>query len=804
MNSALPAPTTNTLLPPSPQHLPGISDFTIIKPISRGAFGKVFLGHRNTSPDTLYAIKAMRKEDLIMKNSVEKVVKERDAQVLAGSSDPFCVKLFYSLQTKNYIYLVMEYCIGGDLKSLLNRMVFFPLKMVAFYVAEIAVALDFLHKNGVVHRDIKPDNLLLDGRGHIKLTDFGLSRVELGSMLSLSPGKMRTCFTPGQIASLKANLTFSKVQFEAGMNVAEITHRTPCASTPRRLRVPLRTLRLQQPPTLEQTPPPKSQMTPLAKTPEFVKQTIFTTGEWSIIHTPKGPKEKRARIEGDDSSFINLSFTSSTSGSPPIPLNKLGLEIMHSSPLQERNRDGADGALMIPNFGGESPVVASCANRDEPSSGSDKNLVFSPEGNFADRSDYHASFSSNDNGCLNNSIVFPSSASGNFSVDFSNYKLDEEGASGHLYYKDENLVPPAIHSTTNLFLHDHRLQSSSSAALKPESLINLDAPPQLNELDKIDESQQGEEDESYHHPRLYHSLGERSPEIGRLCHTEKASIMRHSHFHGFHEFHSNHGRSSRNCNLNLSPPLMMPQLLENIEMKRDHQYHHHNNYASTSLTSFTSGKRKRWTESTSCGKSNLTLAMTLFEINKECSLRMIGLSSVDKSLSMAATAAAINTTPAISGSPNNSVSDKNIIGTPDYLAPELILQQGGGHGAPVDFWSLGVCFYEFAIGILPFNDDSPQEIFKNIVNRRLEFPDDMDPTCQSCIEGLLEIDPTERLNLKTIQGVRFAQLFEGIKWDNLHDMEAPFIPQPDSPTDVGYFAPRNQELNIEISDLSSP
>jgi serine/threonine protein kinase len=241
----------------------------------------------------------------------------------------------------------------------------------------------------------------------------------------------------------------------------------------------------------------------------------------------------------------------------------------------------------------------------------------------------------------------------------------------------------------------------------------------------------------------------------------------------------------------------------------------------TSITFF-SGKRKRWNESISAAspsKSNLTTDMAMFEINKECASKMgMGLSEVDKSLSKAAevnmqtsispssvyvSLSPQNSTGSNTGDDVSSGSDKRILGTPDYLAPELIMRKG--HGPPVDFWSLGVCFYEFAIGILPFNDDSPKEIFKNIINRCLEFPDDMDQETQSCIEGLLEIDTGERLNLdKMKNNCKFNKLFSGIKWDNLYDMEAPFVPQPDSPMDVQYFTPRNEELNIQISALSTP
>jgi len=72
----------------------------------------------------------------------------------------------------------MEWCIGGDLKSLVQQLGFFSLPLASFYIAEIALAINYLHTCGIVHRDIKPDNLLLDSRGHVKLTDFGLSRVD--------------------------------------------------------------------------------------------------------------------------------------------------------------------------------------------------------------------------------------------------------------------------------------------------------------------------------------------------------------------------------------------------------------------------------------------------------------------------------------------------------------------------------------------------------------------------------------------------------------------------------------------------
>lgn len=170
---------------------PSIDDFEILKPITSGGFGKVYLGRRKnassqantttnsnnnqSSSDQVYAIKVMEKSVMVKKNMAQQVIAERDA--LAVSKSPFVVKLFYSLQSKEHVYLVMEYMIGGDLKSLLHNMFYFDEKMAIFYLSEIALALDYLHQHGIIHRDIKPDNMLLSANGHVKLTDFGLSEI---------------------------------------------------------------------------------------------------------------------------------------------------------------------------------------------------------------------------------------------------------------------------------------------------------------------------------------------------------------------------------------------------------------------------------------------------------------------------------------------------------------------------------------------------------------------------------------------------------------------------------------------------
>lgn len=153
-----------------------IKDFTVIKPISRGAFGHVFLAKKNTTGD-IFAIKALKKEEMLAKNQIEHIQTER--HILSIAQNPFVVKMYYCFQSKNYLYMVLEYLPGGDLYSLLHALECFSEPMAKRYTAEIVLALEYIHSYGIVHRDLKPDNILIASNGHIKLTDFGLSRVGL-------------------------------------------------------------------------------------------------------------------------------------------------------------------------------------------------------------------------------------------------------------------------------------------------------------------------------------------------------------------------------------------------------------------------------------------------------------------------------------------------------------------------------------------------------------------------------------------------------------------------------------------------
>ncbi|KAI9486921.1 MAG: hypothetical protein EXX96DRAFT_627509 [Benjaminiella poitrasii] len=154
---------------------PSIKDFDIIKPISKGAFGSVFLAKKRTTGD-YYAIKFLKKSDMIAKNQVTNVKAER--MILMSQTDsPFVTKLYYTFQSKDYLYLVLEYLNGGDCSALIKVLGSLPEDWARNYLAEVTLGLEYLQSKNVIHRDLKPDNLLIDHNGHLKLTDFGLSRI---------------------------------------------------------------------------------------------------------------------------------------------------------------------------------------------------------------------------------------------------------------------------------------------------------------------------------------------------------------------------------------------------------------------------------------------------------------------------------------------------------------------------------------------------------------------------------------------------------------------------------------------------
>ena len=150
-----------------------IFDFIPIKIIGKGAFGEVRICKYIPTGD-IVAIKKMKKEEMHKKNQVLHVRAERD--VLSEAKNQWIVELKFSFQDQKFLYLGMEYLPGGDLMTLLMARDILPEEDAKFYAAEMVLAIESVHEMGCIHRDLKPDNVLIGKDGHIKLSDFGLSK----------------------------------------------------------------------------------------------------------------------------------------------------------------------------------------------------------------------------------------------------------------------------------------------------------------------------------------------------------------------------------------------------------------------------------------------------------------------------------------------------------------------------------------------------------------------------------------------------------------------------------------------------
>ena len=155
------------------KNIPKLYDYVIHKLLGQGACGKVYLVSLKTNPEKYYAMKALNKKYLEIKEEKN----ERD--ILIKLKSPFVTNIRAAFQDEGHLYLVLEYASGKDLFTLLGNQTNHALDLdsARFYMAELVLALEALHKQNIVHRDLKLENILIDSEGHIKLTDFGMSKL---------------------------------------------------------------------------------------------------------------------------------------------------------------------------------------------------------------------------------------------------------------------------------------------------------------------------------------------------------------------------------------------------------------------------------------------------------------------------------------------------------------------------------------------------------------------------------------------------------------------------------------------------
>ncbi|KAG8249086.1 Serine/threonine-protein kinase Sgk1 [Homalodisca vitripennis] len=164
----------NLNLGPSERTYAKPGDFEFLHVIGKGSFGKVLLA-RHRHDNVYYAVKVLSKRLIVRQNEAQHIMSERNV-LMKNLHHPFLVGLHFSFQTSDKLFFVLDYVNGGELFFHLQRERTFTEPRARFYAAEIASALGYLHSQGIIYRDLKPENLLLDSVGHVVLTDFGLSK----------------------------------------------------------------------------------------------------------------------------------------------------------------------------------------------------------------------------------------------------------------------------------------------------------------------------------------------------------------------------------------------------------------------------------------------------------------------------------------------------------------------------------------------------------------------------------------------------------------------------------------------------
>ncbi|CAM4521302.1 serine/threonine-protein kinase greatwall isoform X4 [Lepidochelys kempii] len=882
---------------------PSIEDFTIVKPISRGAFGKVYLGRKGGK---LYAVKVVKKADLINKNMVHQVQAERDA--LALSKSPFIVHLYYSLQSANNVYLVMEYLIGGDVKSLLHIYGYFDEEMAVKYISEAALALDYLHRHGIIHRDLKPDNMLISNEGHVKLTDFGLSRVTLNREInmmdilttpSMAKPKQDYSRTPGQVLSLISSLGFytpigrkmqgpssspmstDALQFSrelvSPMSVGQKDY-TPVSNKLLKSCLDVAALNPGMPvrsltPTLLQ-----SRKRFGTSSASSHSRTHMSSMESECCSSPRWEKDVQETEDilcsgtgkGSNNASEKLSNTQLLNAKDITALKKKELEFA-ISPIGS-NDSGCRHDAKIEHFdGGDTPVTASdvkdlvrkclsenkaweeklvvertgVANETGKSSNRQQSWLVDPskcikEEDILEKPGVKRSFELVDTSPFQElNYVKKSNAEYKRGCQISEFQANqstgltteiqclmlsgggglqethknEEKAKDSIYRKQtsEKSATPIIaknlmHELNADCEKDSKKEYINSSFLciddeKPLGILSADSDlsfPEISVTESHLEKQLSDLDKSIKELSFEESKTEDMSVMSSCCKDasprgEEENIVQDSKPLCHEQDNVLKCLVETHTDIISSPSEEMMKTL-NLLKKNVVAFRSYNSPINVSNAS---------------EPSRISLAsLDVMDLSPACS----------GSYPMAITPAQKGRSYRVYQTPNQGNADtpyrtpksvrrgaapvegERILGTPDYLAPELLLAKP--HGPAVDWWALGVSLFEFLTGIPPFNDETPQQVFQNILKRDIPWPEGeekLSSNAQNAIDILLTIDTTKRAGLKEL---KHHPLFHGVDWDNLQNQTMPFVPQPVDETDTSYFEARNNAQHLTVSGFS--
>ncbi|KAM6215007.1 serine/threonine-protein kinase greatwall isoform 4-T4 [Rhynchocyon petersi] len=856
---------------------PSIEEFTIVKPISRGAFGKVYLGQKGGK---LYAVKVVKKADMINKNMTHQVQAERDA--LALSKSPFVVHLYYSLQSANNVYLIMEYLIGGDAKSLLHIYGYFDEEMAVKYISEVAVALDYLHRHGIIHRDLKPDNMLISNEGHIKLTDFGLSKVTLNRDINMmdilttpSMAKPRQDYsrTPGQVLSLISSLGFATPVSESTQDCADVlsTHGSEVSQFAQGLTCPM---------SIDQ----KDTSLYSSKLLNSCLETVTSNPGMPVKCLTSNLLQSRTRLATSSASSQSQTFLSSMESE------------YHSSPRWENDcqeNDETLGSTLMTSDVIEKPLCIKPTDTTENRNFHKKELelAVSPihssssipetgtswvniaETCFSEKASWEAKELD-----VNNITMTTDSRQSDFykstqwSVDSDNMTEEHLGKKGLKrnfelidsspcqemkqnkkncveYDGSNKLVGCCANQSTGLTTEVQELKISlcrnqqNNCGNKENIVSSFNDKQQTPEksprpmiaknlLCELDEDCERISKKDDFNTSFLYSDDDRAPKS--MC------VDSDSSFPGISIMESSLEKQSLDPDTSIKETSFESANLSHLmTVSPSHQ---ENTLPRGDEKSAIQDKEEKMLAPSSEALKTLTLAkrnaVAFRSVNHHINASnnsepsktsMTSLDAMDVSCAhsdsypMAITPTQKRRSHRPYQTPNQNksgtpfrtpksvrrgaapVDDGRILGTPDYLAPELLLGKAHGFltsGPAVDWWALGVCFFEFLTGIPPFNDETPQQVFQNILKRDIPWPEGeekLSDNAQNAVDILLTMDDTKRAGIKELKR---HPLFNDVDWENLQHQPMPFIPQPVDETDTSYFEARNNAQHLIVSGFS--
>uniref|UniRef100_A0A8C0EDL4 Serine/threonine-protein kinase greatwall n=2 Tax=Strigidae TaxID=30459 RepID=A0A8C0EDL4_BUBBB len=846
-----------------------------------------------------FVFQVMKKADMINKNMVHQVQAERDA--LALSKSPFIVHLYYSLQSANNVYLVMEYLIGGDVKSLLHIYGYFDEEMAVKYISEAALALDYLHRHGIIHRDLKPDNMLISNQGHIKLTDFGLSRVTLNREInmidilttpSMAKPKQDYSRTPGQLLSLISSLGFYT---PVGMKMPE--HNSSQSSDSLHGVVsPLPMVQKENTPlstklfkTCEYTKPylDTSQLTPVmpvrSLTPTLLqsRKRFDTCSVSSLSHANLSSMESECcsspRWEKDVEPYSSQCGESAPLSNVEL-LNSKGINVLKKKELESAispissNDSGSRQELgsepsdiidtpvttldvkdivrkclsenkiweekLLVNKGDMTNETADTSNQQQSPSRQNESVKPIEEEEVFEKPGVKRSFELVDTSpCQELNYVKKSNAEYKRGCRISEFPANERtGLTTEiqsLMLCNNGCLRDTCKSKEEVksFIGNQKTVEKSLTSIITKNLMcDLDAD---YEKEYVNSSFLGTDDEkplgilsadsdlsfpdmSVKESRLEKQLLDLDKSVKDLSFEEPKpeDILITSPEFGNAPQNGEEAHTVQDCK---------PSGLKEKDHEKDNdQKHMKETYLDIGSPS------EKMMEALNLIKKNAVVfrsynsPINISNVSEPCSMASLDIMDLSPACSGSYPTAItplqkgrpyrVYQTPhqGDAGTPYRTpksvrrgaapVEGERILGTPDYLAPELLLTKP--HGSAVDWWALGVCLFEFLTGIPPFNDETPTQVFQNILKRDIPWPEGeekLSDNAQSAIDILLTIDSTNRAGLKEL---KHHPLFHGVDWDNLQNQTMPFIPQPDDETDTSYFEARNNAQHLTVSGFS--